>query len=707
MLRAILCAAVLMVATSANAAQRLALVIGNAAYESEAMPSLANPANDAALMAKRLEEATFDVTLVLDADLRTMKEALRDFANAVEDAGEGALALFYYSGHGFQANGLNYLAPIGADLRDEVDAEYEALAVDWVLARLENAHGGANVVILDACRNTALSRAVGGGLALIGATPPGSFISFATAPGSTAADGNGLNSPYTAAIAAELTVPGQSIEAMFKAVRRRVVSATGGFQVPWDHSSLTTDIMFVPDGAATAGASAPPPTGPQMAMELEFWSAVKDSDDPAELQAYLTRFPEGAFAPLARARLAADAPNGDIERLFAALQNRATIVAEPTRPHEFYANARLHELRGDYLRARQDYLKYFAFDPPYVDPHLRFQRFLTAQDGRAGAERVYRALASGAGMLPTGFAAALLQERPERIAMLEAIVARNPDYAPAVYALSQDYSEAALGAQSSADKEREKALLERFEALDEAGEFLRHYLDQQAAADALEDAKVRLAALSALNMPALANPVSMMAMRSNSGWTVTLQITDTVREIFVARPGEEFRSTGYLGVVDPQTGHPIPSPNIELDPTVEETVLRVRYTDLRGDLRGPFELPFEAASALVSGQKQILEMLTNAWIATRPWEGQTLVYFTHLISYRCAIDTVAYSYDGDALDRTYALAPCDARDPHVVKTASGNDTDIYQAAPGGAHSISVQLTYKDGTRSDVKRFPIE
>ncbi|WP_157961912.1 caspase family protein [Acuticoccus kandeliae] len=707
MLRLILCAVVLLATSAAEAAQRLALVVGNAAYQGEAMPALANPGNDAALMAKRLEEADFAVTLVLDADLRSMKEALRDFTNAVAEAGEGATALFYYSGHGFQANGLNYLAPIGADLRDEVDAEFEALAVDWVLSRLESAHAGANIVILDACRNTALSRGIGGGLALIQSTPPGSFISFATAPGSTAADGGGLNSPYTSAIAAEMTVPGQSIEAMFKAVRRRVVSDTGGDQVPWDHSSLTTEIVFVPDTGATEAQKAPP-TGPQMALELEFWSTVKDSDDPAELQAYLSRFPDGAFAPLARSRLdALEGAGSDVERLFAALQRRSTIVPEPTRPHEFYANARLHEVRGDYLKARQDYLKYFAFDPPYVDPHLRFQRFLTAQDGRAGARRVYAALSGGASALPTGFAAALLQERPERIAMLEAILAASPDYAPAVYALSEEYSEATLGAQSSADKEKEKALLERFKELNEAGEFLRHYLDQQAAADAIEDVDRRLAALSAVNMSALANPVTIMGMRSNAGWTVTVNIADTVREIFVAKPGEEFRSTGFLQVVNPQTGYPLPNPSLELDPDVTEVLLRVRYADVRGDIRGPFEIPFDAMSALVSGQKQILEMLTNAWIATRPWNGKTLVYFTHLISYRCAIDHVAYSYDGDGLDKDYALAPCDPDDPHVVKTATGKDTDIYATVPKGAKSISVQLTYKDGSQSDIKRFPIE
>lgn len=285
---------------SSLAAERLALVIGNADYAGGAMTPLKNPVNDAALIADALRQSGFAVETVLDADLRTMKQALREFTTRLSAAGEGSIAAVYYSGHGFQAGGRNYLAPIGADLKDEVDAEFEALAVDWVLSTIEAAHKGANIVILDACRNTALSRSIGtGGLALLSSTPRGSFISFATAPGSTAADGSGLNSPYTAAIAAEMLVPGRSVEAVFKAVRLRVVEATGGDQVPWDHSSLTSEIVFVPDGAAAGGntlAAAVP--GSAVQLELQLWNDVKDSGSVEQIRAYLDRFPDAPSPPL-------------------------------------------------------------------------------------------------------------------------------------------------------------------------------------------------------------------------------------------------------------------------------------------------------------------------------------------------------------------------------------------------------------------------
>ncbi|CAN0453726.1 unnamed protein product, partial [Scytosiphon promiscuus] len=301
-----------------------------------------------------------------------MKRAVRDFANSLSSAGEGSIAAVYYSGHGFQAGGRNYLAPIGADLRDEVDAEFEALAVDWVLSAVEKAHKGANIVILDACRNTALSRSAGtggNGLALLQSTPRGSFISFATAPGSTAADGTGLNSPYTSAIAAELLVPGRSIEAVFKAVRRRVVTETGGEQVPWDHSSLTAEITFLPDASAIPSASGTAGTS-TVQLELQLWNDVKDSGSRDQLRTYLDRYPEGAFATLAKARIedaGAGVQGTDVERLFAQLASRSLIVENPTQPHGFYSNARLREIRGDYPGARQDYLKYFAFGMPQLD----------------------------------------------------------------------------------------------------------------------------------------------------------------------------------------------------------------------------------------------------------------------------------------------------------------------------------------------------
>ncbi|MDA9009594.1 caspase family protein, partial [Alphaproteobacteria bacterium] len=278
-------------------AARFALVIGNADYDSSTLAPLNNPANEAVLISDSLRKAGFEVTMIVDADLRAMKKAIKKFGTSLAGAGSETTALFYFSGHGFQANNLNYLAPIGADLEDEVDAEFEALSVDWVLARLERYNKGANIVLLDACRNTALSRAVGGssqGLTLLSKTPIGSFISYSTAPGSTATDGTGLNSPYTAAIAREIIQPGVSIEQAFKKVRRSVVEETAGKQVPWDYSSLTADIVFVPSTDLVAIAKLQGVADSTVIQaELQFWNDVKNSGIPESLQAYLVQYPNG------------------------------------------------------------------------------------------------------------------------------------------------------------------------------------------------------------------------------------------------------------------------------------------------------------------------------------------------------------------------------------------------------------------------------
>lgn len=693
--------------TPSLAGERLALVIGNADYSGDAMTPLKNPVNDAALIADTLRQSGFSVETVLDADLRTLKGAVRDFAQRLSAAGEGSIAAVYYSGHGFQAGGRNYLAPIGADLKDEVDAEFEALAVDWVLSTVEAAHTGANIVILDACRNTALSRSVGaGGLALLSSTPRGSFISFATAPGSTAADGSGLNSPYTAAIAAEMLVPGRSVEAVFKAVRLRVVEATGGDQVPWDHSSLTSEIVFVPDGAAAGGntlAAAAP--GSAVQLELQLWNDVKDSGSVEQIRSYLDRFPDGAFAALAKTRLAdAEAGSGRVEQLFAQLASRSLIVDTPTQPHEFYSNARLKEIRGDYPGARQDYLKYFAFGLPQVDPHLRFQSVLRVQEGRAGALEIYRSLSQGRNDPTTLFAEILLEEREERVRRLSAFLDAYPDFSPALYALSQDYSQTRLGQQSAADKARERDLLDRFMTAVEDGRFLRYYLDQQMAAEQVEDAKTRLAALSFVNPAALANPVRLNAMRSNQGWMLTLAIADRAQEIFVKLPGSEPRSTGFVsGAVDPSTGAPIPYPAVELPGTAGDTAIEVSYRNIHGEMQGPFSVRFTPGDALVAGQKDILERFTTGWLAFRDWDGRKLLYFTHLISYRCAIQQVRYALDSDTPDQVFDTGPCDPDNPHAIPS-SGPGSTVHIDIPARTAFVSVELFYRDGTRSGVKRF---
>jgi formylglycine-generating enzyme required for sulfatase activity len=247
---------------------RLALVIGNGNYGSS-FSRLPNPPNDAKLISKALQDAGFEVMTVLDADQKQMKKAFSDFGQKLADKGADAVGLFYYAGHGVQVDGKNYLIPTKAEISNAKDVDMEAVDADWVLQQMEFAGNRMNIIILDACRNNPLpgdKRSAGKGLARMDA-PKGSFLAYSTAPGATAVDGKGSNSPYSRALAKAIETNTVPLEQLFRQVRVDVMNATGEEQVPWDSSSLTGEFYFKrPNGAAPAQqtallapAPAPPP----------------------------------------------------------------------------------------------------------------------------------------------------------------------------------------------------------------------------------------------------------------------------------------------------------------------------------------------------------------------------------------------------------------------------------------------------------------
>lgn len=245
----------------AAAEPRLALVIGNAKY-GQAMGSLPNPANDAALISETLQKLGFQVTRLLDADQKQMKRAISDFSSALNNAGPDAIGFFFYAGHGIQVDGENFLIPVDAMIEQEADVELEAVSANRVLSQMELAGNRINIVVLDACRNNPLARSMRSaarGLARMDA-PRGSFIAYSTAPGEVAADGDGRNSPYTQALAKAMLQPGVAIEETFRNARVDVLQATQDKQVPWESSSLTGAFYFQQGQAPAAPvATAPAP----------------------------------------------------------------------------------------------------------------------------------------------------------------------------------------------------------------------------------------------------------------------------------------------------------------------------------------------------------------------------------------------------------------------------------------------------------------
>lgn len=238
--------------------QRVALVIGNGAYE--ATP-LRNPVNDARAMAATLGGLGFEV---IERENLTQKDMKREIQAFGQKLLKGGVGLFYYAGHGVQVNGRNYLIPVGASIEHEKQVEYEAVDAGAVMSEMDYARNRLNIVILDACRDNPFARSfrsVSQGLASISA-PTGALIAYATAPGSVASDGPGEHGLYTGELIKAIQTPGLRIEDVFKHVRAAVRENTEGKQIPWESSSLEGDFYFKQPAAQ---AESPPTTLPQIA----------------------------------------------------------------------------------------------------------------------------------------------------------------------------------------------------------------------------------------------------------------------------------------------------------------------------------------------------------------------------------------------------------------------------------------------------------
>ena len=333
---ALAAAAFLFVSGPAFAEKRVALVLGNSAYQNVA--PLANPVNDGAKIAATLKDAGFDVVdSRRDLAAAETRRALRDFADRTRDAD---IAVVYYAGHGIEVDGGNYLIPVDARLERDTDIYDEGLSLDRILIAIEPAKK-LRLVILDACRDnpfarsmkrTVASRAIGQGLAKVEPTSPNVLIAYSAKAGSTAADGDGQNSPFTAALSHHLTKPGLDVRRAFGFVRDEVLKTTGNKQEPFVYGSLGgEDVALVPARPVPAAAPASPAPSPQAEARRDYELALQIGNKSA-LNAFLTQYPDGFYASLAKLQLdkvaAEEARVAATEKARLAEQERARLAAE-------------------------------------------------------------------------------------------------------------------------------------------------------------------------------------------------------------------------------------------------------------------------------------------------------------------------------------------------------------------------------------------
>jgi uncharacterized caspase-like protein len=288
----------------ALADKRVALVIGNAAYRN--VPKLTNPTNDAGDMARALERLGFSVQTINDATYDNMRRGLLEFGRQVRGAD---VAVVYFAGHGIEVGGENWLIPIDAELRSDVDVDHEAMGLRSILPAIENA-SKLGLVILDACRNNPFAgkmlrstrtRAVSRGLASV--EPTGNvLVAYSAKDGTVAADGDGRNSPFTSSLLKHIETPGLEINFLFRNVRDDVIRSTRREQQPFVYGSLSREAIYL--------KAAPPPVvavpqPPMPSADEITWSFLKDTSDPAALKRFVEQFPASPRRPDAERRIAA------------------------------------------------------------------------------------------------------------------------------------------------------------------------------------------------------------------------------------------------------------------------------------------------------------------------------------------------------------------------------------------------------------------
>jgi uncharacterized caspase-like protein len=321
---------------TALAGKRVALVIGNSAYQN--VNALANPANDAAAMADMLRKASFDVVdSRRDLKAQEMRRALREFTDKARGAD---IAVIYFAGHGLEVDGTNYVVPVDAVLERDADVDDEAVSLNRILTAAEPATR-LRLVILDACRDNPFmkkmkralaSRAIARGLIGVEATRPNTFIAFAAKEGSLAADGSGANSPFTTALLKYLARPGLDIRKAFGFVHDDVMSATGDQQEPYTTNSLGgNDVALVP-------APEKPPVPAANADMRHDYDAAERVGTVEAWDSFVAAHPNGFYADLAKAQrnklTAETARLQATERARLAADEQARLAAEGARASE-------------------------------------------------------------------------------------------------------------------------------------------------------------------------------------------------------------------------------------------------------------------------------------------------------------------------------------------------------------------------------------
>lgn len=455
----------------ALAERRVALVIGNSEYQNVAR--LPNPANDSAAIAETLKSAGFDVVeSKRDLKASEMRRALRDFSDTARDAD---IAIVFFAGHGMEIDGTNYLIPTDAVLERDIDAFDEAIPLDRALTVIEPARK-LRLVILDACRDnpfaksmkrTVASRSIGRGLAKVEPGSANTLIAFAAKAGSVASDGDGKNSPFTAALVKYLPKPGLDLRKAFGFARDEVLKRTGNMQEPFIYGSLGGEDFPLVAALPVPAAS---DTGQAIRRDYELAERVGTAE---AWDSFIASYSEGFYAKLARAqrnKLAAEQSRlAAIEKARLAEAERTRLAAEGAK-ESTQAKAAADAEAAAHARAAAEKKK--AIEEKRIEETERAQA-KAAEEARIAAEKKKQIEAAKAAERER-----LRLAQQERMAEDARVTAEN------------------AAAASAAKAARERLALERAKALAEAQVAEAARIRAEVDAKAEEDA--RIAAVKAI-----------------------------------------------------------------------------------------------------------------------------------------------------------------------------------------------------------------
>jgi hypothetical protein len=296
---------------------RIALVIGNSKYQhTDSLPELANPTHDAEDIAKVLRGFGFEVIERKNQTKEEMDAAIAEFGRKISNS---EAALFYFAGHGLQMKSQNFLIPVDAAIESEAQVPYKSINVNQILDEIDNGKSQANIVMLDACRNNPISgkfrSGASRGLAAPTSQPKGTVIVYATDPGNTAADGDGRNGLFTAGLLTAFKGSDLSLHGVLTRASAEVERGSNKMQTPYVNGPMTLqeNFYFLPN--AKINVTAPDSKGSNIdpaSIELSFWDSIKNSTNPDDFRAYLTKYPKGQFEALAHNRL--NQPELSVER---------------------------------------------------------------------------------------------------------------------------------------------------------------------------------------------------------------------------------------------------------------------------------------------------------------------------------------------------------------------------------------------------------